>query len=533
MNTRYDDATVEDIEREDTCIICREEMRPWSVTNPQEPPAAPGAPPQGRTFNSPNERTRPKKLPCGHILHLGCLKSWLERQQVCPTCRASVVDTPQTRAAGNNANPGAPGVQPPAPGQQNGPVAAPQPPAAPRAAGRMRMLNFGPLRVGFGQANLQDLPQGLGGQQPNQQNNAVAGGPRMYGLELGFPRRQPQPQAQGTTNVAGSTQEQLQQIEQQIVAEIRGLQLAQQELQLVQLLQIELARLRLLQNGGPDPLATNLQMPQMGALGARQSPFSVTVPQVVPQMQRHGARPNTAAIPSGSGDLPPGVTIPEGWSLLPLQRLDGQTQNGPAASSGSAPTATTTQPGTISPMSRTSNNNLTPTPTTNPDNPSQASSVHSSDTNAISTPPSVVADQSTFSNVASNTTLPSTTLHNIPALNASSDVSQNPSVLPNWGSSQLFSGPTSTAGNTNAIPSFSTMPPPPNSGDALPQGSHVERSTSADAHVSRVASATTTEQGGDSASSEEITSTSDERSESKGKGRAPFVEDADDEAEGS
>ncbi|CCD42890.1 similar to gi/6227002/gb/AAF06038.1/AC009360_3 Contains a PF/00097 Zinc finger [Botrytis cinerea T4] len=79
MNSRYEDATVEDIQREDTCIICREEMRPWSVTNP---PVPAGAQPRPGTVN---ERTRPKKLPCGHIHHLGCLKSWLERQQECPT----------------------------------------------------------------------------------------------------------------------------------------------------------------------------------------------------------------------------------------------------------------------------------------------------------------------------------------------------------------------------------------------------------------------------------------------------------------
>src|SRR5271168_4431915 len=70
MNKRYEDATVEDIQREDTCIICREEMRPWSVTNPQAPPAGPGALPPARHATTVNERSRPKKLPCGHILHL-------------------------------------------------------------------------------------------------------------------------------------------------------------------------------------------------------------------------------------------------------------------------------------------------------------------------------------------------------------------------------------------------------------------------------------------------------------------------------
>jgi hypothetical protein len=32
-----------------------------------------------------------KKLLCGHLFHVHCLRSWLERQQTCPTCRAPVV----------------------------------------------------------------------------------------------------------------------------------------------------------------------------------------------------------------------------------------------------------------------------------------------------------------------------------------------------------------------------------------------------------------------------------------------------------
>jgi len=59
---KYPDATEEELGRENTCIICREDMRPWD-------PSVAGA----------VERSRPKKLPCGHILHFGCLKSWLER----------------------------------------------------------------------------------------------------------------------------------------------------------------------------------------------------------------------------------------------------------------------------------------------------------------------------------------------------------------------------------------------------------------------------------------------------------------------
>lgn len=543
MNKKYDDATVEDIQREDTCIICREEMRPWSVTNPQAPPLAPGAIPPARPAAPVNERTRPKKLPCGHILHLGCLKSWLERQQVCPTCRTPVVDTPQgqgVRGAGNNANPAGQGGQPPMPGQQDG-VGALQPPPG-RGAGRgMRMLNFGPLRVGFGQANLQDLANGVGGPPANQENG-VAGGARMYGLELGFPRRaqqQPQAQVQGGLNLSTTVQEHLQQIEQQLAAEIRNLQITQQELQLVQLLQSELSRIRLTQNEGANAVnGNNIQMPQLAPLATRpvlNSPFLTAAP----QLQRHGARPNTAAIPSGSAELPPGVTIPEGWSLLPLQRLDGfsatQTSQislpGPAGNAGSAPTATT-QSVTISPTVGNSNNNLTPTPTINPDTQSQASPTDSSDGNAIPTPPSVAADQSSTSNVATNTTLPtafrtSTTLP-APASIASSNIaSTHPSAtpaneLPNWGSSQLFAG-SAVNTSTTASTSSSTMPPPPISGDALQeglqsqapgQGQHV---SDAHAHV------------GESTPSEIGETTGASRG--KGKAKAATVEDTVDEAE--
>ncbi len=391
MNAKYEDATVEDIQREDTCIICREEMRPWSVTNPHAPPAAPGDLPPARPAATANERSRPKKLPCGHTLHLGCLKSWLERQQVCPTCRRSVTDNGSQagRAPGNNANPVVPGAPPAAPAQQNGP-GAPPPPAG-RGAGRgLRVLNLGPIRVGFGQANIQDMVNGFGGLQPGQENG-VAGNARVYGLELGFPRRQqpqPQPQGQGANQPSPtSTQDHLQEIEDQIVAEIRSLQITQQELQLVQLLQVELSRLRLMQNGAAEPLGSGVQIPP---LAAHWQPTPVT-PQL--QMQRHGARPNTPAIPAGSASLPPGVIIPEGWTLLPLQRLDSpasviQTGTLPVGGPATAPIATT------NPTGDTSNNTLTPTPTTNPEINSRFSSADSSDMNSIHTPTSIIADQS-------------------------------------------------------------------------------------------------------------------------------------------
>ncbi|XP_043538539.1 E3 ubiquitin-protein ligase synoviolin [Chiloscyllium plagiosum] len=63
MNTLYPDASLEELQQTDNvCIICREEM----VT---------GA----------------KRLPCNHIFHTSCLRSWFQRQQTCPTCRMDVL----------------------------------------------------------------------------------------------------------------------------------------------------------------------------------------------------------------------------------------------------------------------------------------------------------------------------------------------------------------------------------------------------------------------------------------------------------
>src|SRR2546430_17218094 len=75
MNERYPDATIEEISQADTCIICREVMRPWHANEVQ--PNQIADQPAQRLGISRNERSRPKKLPCGHVLHLGCLKSWL------------------------------------------------------------------------------------------------------------------------------------------------------------------------------------------------------------------------------------------------------------------------------------------------------------------------------------------------------------------------------------------------------------------------------------------------------------------------
>ncbi|KAL6742811.1 hypothetical protein Aduo_015920 [Ancylostoma duodenale] len=63
-----------------TCIICRDEMTPEST---------------------------PKRLPCGHVFHTHCLRSWFQRQQTCPTCRTDILAAAGQRAAANGAVPAA------------------------------------------------------------------------------------------------------------------------------------------------------------------------------------------------------------------------------------------------------------------------------------------------------------------------------------------------------------------------------------------------------------------------------------------
>ncbi|XP_022698357.1 E3 ubiquitin-protein ligase synoviolin B-like [Varroa jacobsoni] len=72
MNTLYPDATAEELASADNvCIICREEMQVAGAGG-------------GVGAN--------KKLPCNHIFHAACLRSWFQRQQTCPTCRSDVLN---------------------------------------------------------------------------------------------------------------------------------------------------------------------------------------------------------------------------------------------------------------------------------------------------------------------------------------------------------------------------------------------------------------------------------------------------------
>jgi E3 ubiquitin-protein ligase synoviolin len=199
--------------------------------------------------------------------------------------------------------------------------------------------------------------------------------------------------------------------------------------------------------------------------------------------------------------------------LLPLQRLDGFTGvppaaslsvQGPAANAGAATTATTSQT-VISPMAGIANNTLTPTPPINPENHSQASSVDSSETNAIHTPPSIAADQ--LNAPVLNTTVQSQNTTDSSNAPESLAAQQDSSRLPNWGSSQLFSASGRAVNGDNT-----------SSSSALPLGSGEGREMSADEGP---------------ASSTEPGTEEEQRRREKGKARAATVEDTVDEAEGA
>lgn len=130
LDTQLANASAEDLSQSDSlCIICREDMH--SVEDYQ------------RIFKKPQSpRRSPKKLKCGHILHLGCLKEWLERSDSCPLCRRKVFSNDgATNATNNNNNNNGENnqnngnVPPPQPGD------VPVPPPAPTATATAAAVN--------------------------------------------------------------------------------------------------------------------------------------------------------------------------------------------------------------------------------------------------------------------------------------------------------------------------------------------------------------------------------------------------------
>ncbi|KAK4693610.1 E3 ubiquitin-protein ligase synoviolin, partial [Lecanoromycetidae sp. Uapishka_2] len=335
MNERYPDATVDEIAHEDVCIICREDMKPWQQQQRQTNTSGAQQPENtGAALAAPStvdERLRPKKLPCGHILHFACLRSWLERQQNCPTCRRPVLATGAVARVQDQNMGDQPGRAHP---QQNqAPNQVPhgnlhQPPVA------QNVFNLGPIRIAFGaRQGLPGLPQQNNNNPnlPNQQGPLAAGAqlPRI-GNAFGFQRQAQGAQTRTTANFSPTNvQLQLAQIEQQLIREINGLRAQQNQLYLVRALQGELARLRIAQ-ANPDAVVT-------GAAPLASQPRPVdTTPQIAQAGTTFGANAQQQSLGSGHSNLPPGMVLPPGWTILPLQKLP----DGSSASSSGSPSTT-------------------------------------------------------------------------------------------------------------------------------------------------------------------------------------------------
>ncbi|USP73333.1 uncharacterized protein yc1106_00607 [Curvularia clavata] len=330
MNSRYPDATAQELERENTCIVCREEMRPWSQ------PGANGAQ-QGRRMD---ERQRPKKLPCGHILHFSCLRSWLERQQVCPTCRRPVLAsaTAATTQRNNQANQGQPGQanvlnrdalqamfgangQQGGLGGQQGQAAGAQDGGQANAPeGNVRVFNLGPFRIALGNlrvppgqqdnAAVQDAMQRL--RQQGVANNAV----QNAGVQNAAPG--PLTFAQGTvptvatSAIAGAVAQHpsdiasdILRIQQNIIESVRQLNAQHEQLEVMHRLLDELHRL---QQASGVSATTGQELAAMAPLNAPN--MNAFIPQA------YFAR--GSVLRQGDAGVPAGVTLPEGWTLRPM-----------------------------------------------------------------------------------------------------------------------------------------------------------------------------------------------------------------------
>lgn len=493
MNARYPDATAEELSRDGTCIICREEMQPWQP-HPQEP----GQRRPTRTIV--DERQRPKKLPCGHVLHFGCLRSWLERQQVCPTCRSSVLapantnnnaqNRGQTNQPGHNA--GENGGQQ-AGNQAGGQVGRQQPQ---RNAARARTFQLGSWRFTLAAGNEQQVQDLLRGQRDNPRGTQAL----TNALEA--------------LNSATSSQDQLARIERQLMRDINNINATAEQLRLVRALQGELARLRIAQT---NPSAAEA-VPPPAVIPPFIPPFPHGLPQTgfrptpttshmgfssqflaPPQQSVYTSSLSSHVLGPGHPDLPSGFSLPEGWNMLPLQRA---TMPGQMASSQSQ---TTIPPNAV----------LLQTPISNYNRAANANASTIPSNAAPSHPSSSVQEaQQAVSNTSDFQAMSTTTRGEGSAHDVASPVTaleDGPvSGLPNWAAMEpaaLGTGNGDVQNNNNSADSDGTLPNWASTAPAASSmgGAHVDQDNvegEVDSHVSNV---------------------------DKGKGRATTVEDADDD----
>lgn len=97
LDAKLPNVTVHDLKDHDNiCIVCMDDLVKLGsskTVNPKEVKQ------DGsktlltqQDIDSMSKHKKPKKLPCGHMLHLSCLKNWMERSQTCPICRLAVFD---------------------------------------------------------------------------------------------------------------------------------------------------------------------------------------------------------------------------------------------------------------------------------------------------------------------------------------------------------------------------------------------------------------------------------------------------------
>lgn len=86
LNIMYPDVTAEQLRNytDTICIICREEMSNGDANDNNNNN-------NGNAGNNNGNMQQIKKLPCDHIFHKNCLRSWFQRQQTCPTCRTPIL----------------------------------------------------------------------------------------------------------------------------------------------------------------------------------------------------------------------------------------------------------------------------------------------------------------------------------------------------------------------------------------------------------------------------------------------------------
>ncbi|KAG2166975.1 hypothetical protein JADG_006714 [Aureobasidium aubasidani] len=253
MNSRYPDATSEELTNDNTCIVCREVMVPWG-----QPDAAGQAP------------------------------------------RPSLINE-------GNAQGGAPNAD----NNNNG-----NRPAQPR----LRMLNLGPIRIGVYNGPANRVQDALN-QRRAQQNGTPTGD--------ATPAVTP-----GLGGLAGArsvdTQFQFLQIEERLLQETRRLQIEQTQLATVRALEAELARLRAHysnnQAGQGLPGSSTVVRPAMPNTFPPPNMMGPGAGFMSPQAFQPGA--GQEPMTQGHEALPPGLVLPEGWTLTPLNRVEGTAQLG-------------------------------------------------------------------------------------------------------------------------------------------------------------------------------------------------------------